>query len=159
MRYLYFSTAWTVIIDIIAWFLVHMGISFISTKLPVRMFDPSHLIYRSPDPLLEKKFYEQSLHIRRWKQKLPDAAVWFSGGFAKKNLSAKDPAYIQRFIAETCRGEFAHWLTILCSALFFLWNEPAVGWLMVCYALFANLPCIFVQRYNRIRLSDSKLKV
>ena len=39
------------------------------------------------------------------------------------------------------------------SPLFFLWNRPWVGGLMVAYGILGNLPCILVQRYNRLRLT------
>ena len=67
-------------------------------------------------------------------------------------IVAKDSAYLARFRVETCRGELAHWL-VFASALFFLWNTPAVGLVMIGYATVANLPCILVQRVNRCRLN------
>ncbi|MCM3126981.1 glycosyltransferase [Paenibacillus provencensis] len=39
----------------------------------------------------------------------------------------------------------------LPAPLFFLWNTPIVG-MMILYALAANLPCIFSLRYNRARI-------
>jgi glycosyl-4,4'-diaponeurosporenoate acyltransferase len=36
--------------------------------------------------------------------------------------------------------------------IFFLWNVWWGGVIMVVYLLFANIPCILLQRYNRARL-------
>jgi hypothetical protein len=47
---------------------------------------------------------------------------------------------------------FPLWWVWLCGWLFFLWNPPWAGWVMVVYATFANFPRIIAQRYNRIRL-------
>ena len=38
-----------------------------------------------------------------------------------------------------------------CAPLFFLWNPWWADLIMLTYALMANLPCIFAQRYNRLR--------
>jgi glycosyl-4,4'-diaponeurosporenoate acyltransferase len=54
---------------------------------------------------------------------------------------------------ETCRGEAVHWIVLFCSGLFFLWNPQWLAWCMVVYAILANLPCIIVQRYNRLRMA------
>ncbi len=40
---------------------------------------------------------------------------------------------------------------MLFAPLFFLWNKPGIGWIMIVYALIENLPLIMAQRYNRIR--------
>ena len=48
--------------------------------------------------------------------------------------------------------ELAHWAVIALAPLFFLWNPPWAGWVMVGYALLASAPFIVAQRYNRFRL-------
>jgi len=73
-------------------------------------------------------------------------------GFPKKRLRERSPEFLAAFARETCRAELAHWLVILGGPLFFLWNRPGVGALMVAYALAENLPLIIAQRYNRARL-------
>jgi glycosyl-4,4'-diaponeurosporenoate acyltransferase len=40
----------------------------------------------------------------------------------------------------------------LFSPVFFVWNIWWVGIVMIVYAMLANMPCIMIQRYNRIRL-------
>jgi glycosyl-4,4'-diaponeurosporenoate acyltransferase len=97
------------------------------------------------------RFYERSFAIKRWKDRLPDAASWFAGGFAKGTLSARDPEYLARFLRETRRGELCHWVAIGCAPAFFIWNPWWGELVIIAYALAANLPCILVQRYNRAR--------
>jgi glycosyl-4,4'-diaponeurosporenoate acyltransferase len=53
---------------------------------------------------------------------------------------------------ETYRGEWSHWLTLALTPIFFLWNPILPDAILVFYALATNLPCIFVQRYNRVVL-------
>ena len=98
-------------------------------------------------------FYESLLHIRAWKSLLPDAGGWFVGGFAKQELKSRQPDYLRQFLEETCRGEWSHFIVMIFAPLFFLFNPPWAGWVMLAYGLLANLPCILVQRYNRRRLA------
>jgi glycosyl-4,4'-diaponeurosporenoate acyltransferase len=72
--------------------------------------------------------------------------------FPKKHLGEKNEPYFNSFLTETCRAELTHWIIMLFAPLFFLWNKPGVGLIMVFYALIENLPLILAQRYNRIRL-------
>jgi glycosyl-4,4'-diaponeurosporenoate acyltransferase len=101
---------------------------------------------------LERGAFYDALRIRRWKDRLPEAGNVFAGGFSKRTLRTRDPAALTRFVAETRRAEWAHWVIMLATPVFLLWSWPWVELVMVAYALIANLPCILVQRYNRIRL-------
>jgi glycosyl-4,4'-diaponeurosporenoate acyltransferase len=100
----------------------------------------------------EALIHERVFQVRSWKDRLPDAAKWFAGGFAKGRLARRDAAYLQRFIRETWRGELCHWCALGCAPIFFLWNPWWADAVIAAYALAANLPCIIVQRYNRIRM-------
>ncbi|WP_270170863.1 hypothetical protein [Paenibacillus sp. SYP-B4298] len=100
----------------------------------------------------EEQFYERALRIRSWKDRVPELGDLFPGGLSKQRLYGYSREALLRFAAETRRGELTHWLAMLPSPLFFLWNSAPSGWLMVGYALAANLPFIAIQRYNRRRL-------
>jgi glycosyl-4,4'-diaponeurosporenoate acyltransferase len=83
---------------------------------------------------------------------MPDGAgLTRNRGFPKKRLEKKERDYFKDFFIETCRAELTHWIIILFAPLFFFWNKPPVGWIMVFYAIAENLPLIAVQRYNRQR--------
>ena len=92
------------------------------------------------------------MRIQLWKDRLPDGGSWLRSGFAKKRLQSRSKDYLERFAAETRRGELTHWLMLLPVPLFALWNNLLGMLIMILYALAANVPCIIVQRYNRIRL-------
>jgi glycosyl-4,4'-diaponeurosporenoate acyltransferase len=136
-------------VNAIAWFLLHMGSSYVITQLPTKWFNPSTFWFRTFKWEQEGKIWDQLFAVKTWKKKMPDGAAWFKKGFAKKKLSNRSPAYLERFVQETCRGEAAHWILLPASFLFFLWNPFYIGIIMVIYALIANAPCIVIQRYNR----------
>lgn len=138
----------TVLIDVLAWLGFHLGISWWVLRWPAAWFTNDQRFRPFP---FERSLYEDIFFIRRWKTYLPDAAPWL-GGFAKKSFQSKDALYARRFLSETRRAEVAHWLTFLVAPIFFLWNPPAVGGVMIVYAALANAPCIMAQRYNRHRL-------
>lgn len=102
--------------------------------------------------------YEERLRIRAWKDRLPEAGALFAGGFAKRGLldPGRGPggrrAVLERYVAETRRAEWVHWVVPTATPVFLVWNDAWVAPVMVLYAVAANGPCLVVQRYNRARL-------
>lgn len=139
--------AWIITLNVFGWPIVQFALAWSFTCMPASWFHPGTA--RSWEE--GGRVYERSLAIRKWKDRLPDAARWFSGGFAKANLRGREPDYLQRFIRETWRGELCHWAALAFTPVFFLWNPLWADGVMVGYAVVANLPCILVQRYNRAR--------
>lgn len=92
------------------------------------------------------------MHVRRWKDLLPDGATWFEGGFPKARLQSHDEAYLRRFAAEARRGELAHAVMLCFIPLFFTYNPPWASAVMTVVGLVLNVPCLLTQRYNRHRL-------
>jgi len=153
MRILTLSAFPTIIIDVCVWFLLHMGISKWLTTWDPKQFNPKSWLYREGGWEGGGRIYKKVFLVHIWKKWLPDAAPWFKGGFAKNGLASLSRSFLERFIIETCRGELTHWISMGIAPIFFLWNAPWVGCLMLIYAVTANLPCIIAQRYNRIRFS------
>ncbi len=143
----------TILIDSAAWLVLHLGLAWAVTQLPASAFSPRGWLFRERGWERGGALYERLFRVHRWKRLLPDGAALFRRGFRKKRLLSRDPAYLARFRVETCRGELAHWLVLASAPLFFLWNPPRVGLLMIGYAVLASLPFIVAQRYNRCRLS------
>lgn len=153
MRIIDLNTLLTVIIDFVAWFIIHMSVALTLVRVPLHRFNCRHWWYRLQRWEKGGNFYQHVFRIKKWKIHLPDGAGFNKKlGFPKKKLESRNPAYLSAFLIETCRAEFTHWVTILFAPLFFLWNPHFVGWIMIGYALLANLPFIMVQRYNRFRL-------
>jgi glycosyl-4,4'-diaponeurosporenoate acyltransferase len=140
--------AWIIVLNVGGWLAIQLGLAWLFTKLPTAWFDaPNAFAWEQAG-----RFYEVVFRIKAWKDRLPDAARWFGGGFAKATLSEKNRAYLERFIRETWRGELCHWAAIACMPGFFLWNPWWGDLIILAYALAANLPCVLAQRYNRLRL-------
>jgi hypothetical protein len=152
MRIWYFSVLWTVFIDCIAWFAIHMGVSYIMTQMHLESFNPQSWAFRKRDWENEGGVYQGIFFVKKWKSLLPEGAALFTQGFRKKHLKGKNKEYVRIFVAETCRSEGVHWVTMMFAPLFFLWNPFWVGVSMILYAVLVNGPCIITQRYNRMRL-------
>ncbi len=95
-------------------------------------------------------FYSKRLKIKQWKDLLPQYIS--RDGFSKKKLDSLSLEYIDRFILETCRGEWAHKKCMLVSVLLLFINRFLVGFAFGGLVVFVNLPYVCIQRYNRIRL-------
>jgi glycosyl-4,4'-diaponeurosporenoate acyltransferase len=152
MRIIHLPTFWTVVIDIIAWFVIHMGVVYVMVRISLRRFDPESLLCRSGKWERDGHLYQDVFKIRKWKKYLPDGApVLGKNGFPKSKLTSRQRVYFKTFLAETCRAEWTHWIIMLFAPFFFLWNTVAVGFIMIFYAAAENLPLIMAQRYNRCR--------
>ncbi|MBR2578905.1 MAG: hypothetical protein IKE41_02065 [Clostridia bacterium] len=116
-------------------------------------FDPKKSIYKIHKWETENDFYNQTLKIKRWKDKLPQYTA--KNGFSKKqmkNISEMKPEYIKDFIVETCRGEWDHLMCCAYTLISFWINPLFYATLFSCIVIFCNLPFIAIQRYNRLRL-------
>lgn len=139
---------WVVVLNVAGWPIIQIGLAWWFTRLPEQLFEaPASYGWE-----IKGRVYERIFGIKRWKDRLPDAARWFGGGFAKATLDTTKPEYLRRFIRETWRGELCHWCAIAFTPVFFLWNPWWGNAVIVIYAITANLPCILAQRYNRLRL-------
>lgn len=142
---------WTTLLNVLAWLVIQLGLAWLMTRIPVARFNPRSALARLWPWEDSGRGYEKFFVIKRWKDRLPDAASWFKGGFAKANLRAVTPEFLERFLRETWRGELTHWLALLTLPMFAIWNP---GWgvaVNAAYAVALNIPCILVQRYNRGR--------
>ena len=139
--------AWVIVLNVAGWPVLQFGLAWAFLRMPVAWFNPP------PAASWERggRVYERAFAVKRWKDRLPDAARWFGGGFAKGSLAGAERDYLRRFVRETWRGELCHWYALACTPVFFLWNPPWADLVMTAYALAANLPCILAQRYNRAR--------
>lgn len=95
--------------------------------------------------------YER-LGVRRLKRLYPEGGAW-AGGESKARLpSLRDASGVRRYIVETRRAEWVHWIACLSwipAAFFVPW------WLTLALAivtLTVNLIPIAIVRYNRVRL-------
>jgi len=149
----------TILLDIAAWMIIHVGVSYLMTHIPLNLFNTGFWLYQQTKWEKDGRIYARIFRLRKWKKRLPDGAALFKKGFQKKHLNGLDGTYLDNFIKETCRAELTHWIMFLFSAVFFIWNPWWVGIVMIVYAILVNVPCIIIQRYNRIRLKRAYSKL
>ena len=139
------------VVNILGWPLIHLATGFVALRLPARLFAEDNWLTESRSWERDGNFYRNWLAVRKWKSLLPDGAPWL-GGMAKKKIQTRNSTYLEQFLWETRRAEWAHWCMFSFLPFFFLWNPPWACLVMTAYASAANLPCIVAQRYNRISL-------
>lgn len=136
-------------IDIVAWFIVQVGLGLVVFNFPPRWYD-----YRRPCfhvSTREEAFY-RSIRLHRWKKYLPEYPGIGRHRFAKRHLDETKPDYLRRFITSTCRVEMVHVIVMLPLPFFIIWNSPFMFSLNIIYCVAMNVPFWMIQRFNRPRL-------
>ena len=151
MRVVHLSKPRTVLLDVAAWGVVHAATGYVAPRLPVSRLQRDGHLLRIRGWEADGHVYTRTLRIKRWKDRVPEAGALFAGGISKAHLPEDAAGGLDRFVQETRRAELAHWWAAGCSPLFVLWNPPYAVPLLVAYGAGANLPCIAIQRYNRLR--------
>ena len=150
------SHGWAVVADCAVWAVGGTATGYLTHRVSIRHWGRDSWLTRPRAFEQRPGFYEERLRIKRWKAKLPEAGALFPDGFSKRHLQAAsrldDVAYYQRFVVETRRAEVTHWIVLAFGPWFYLWNPWWLATAMVAYGVIANLPCIAIQRYNRLRL-------
>ena len=141
-----------IIVNIIAWGFFHFFISYLCFKIPLSFFLKKHSFFEMKKWEQSGRIWQKLLLVRKWKSFLIDGSSIAKKSYDKSHLHGKRGDDLIVFAAETKRAELTHFLLIVPAPLFFLWNPIWAGWIMIIYALIANLPFIIVQRYNRGRI-------
>jgi glycosyl-4,4'-diaponeurosporenoate acyltransferase len=139
-----------VLVDSLVWLLWSALVGFGLSKVPPGALVADRWVTRLRPIERDGRAYER-LRIRRWKDLLPEAGSAF-GGQSKRHLLGSARPDLERFAAETRRAELVHWSILAATPLFGLWNPAPLFAGMVAYGVFANVPCIAIQRYNRARI-------
>lgn len=145
---------YTNIFIILGW---HLLICLICKNLKDASFDYNRDAYKTKYWENDGHFYQKRLKIKLWKDYLPQYIS--KNGFSKNNLDSLSIDYIDKFILETCRGEWAHKKCMLISVLLFFFNRFCIGVFFGSIVLFINLPYVCIQRYNRIRFLRIRKKL
>jgi glycosyl-4,4'-diaponeurosporenoate acyltransferase len=126
--------------------------TLIPQKLPLSTYNYRRWLYRERPWERGGEIYQKFFRVRRWKAKLPDIGDFFKWRFSKKHLKKPSQSYIETFLTESCKAEFAHWMIILSSPVFLLLGGPKSFAQFFLISVALNLPYIIIQRYNRPRL-------
>lgn len=126
--------------------------TLIPEKLPVSAYNYKLWLYKERKWEHGGEIYEKLFLVKRWKSRLPDIGDFFKWRFSKRHFKNININYIQTFLIESCKAEFAHWMIILSSFLFLFWGGPSMFFKFFMLSVVLNLPYIIIQRYNRPRL-------
>jgi glycosyl-4,4'-diaponeurosporenoate acyltransferase len=137
---------------VVGWVIWSVFIGFIGYKLPLQLLETDTCLTQLRFWEQDKQWYEKVIQIKLWKDLLPEAGGFFQGGFAKNSIEGGKSTVMLRFLAETRRAEYVHAVIWLFWLFTILWTpmEGVIINLLVGTAF--NLPCLLVQRYNRLRL-------
>lgn len=152
MRLVFLPEFNALLIDIIAWVVIHVSVGYWSAKIPARWFNPEHLFYRTHPWEKGGEIYQRIFRVRSWKKFIPNGRALYPNTFSLQKMPTLTREYLERWLRESCRAEFCHWLMIVPGFFFFLWNSVEMGWGMVVYAVLNNLVPIVMQRFNRPRI-------
>jgi glycosyl-4,4'-diaponeurosporenoate acyltransferase len=141
-----------VVANVLAWLVWVIAVGYVAHVQPLRRVDHDTWLTRARAFEDGGRWYERVLHIKQWKDRLPEGGSFFKGGFAKRSIAGGDADVMQRFVAETRRAEYAHWVMMFGGVLFVPWNPWWADVFNVLLGVAINTPCLLVQRYNRLRL-------
>lgn len=136
------------------------GLTCILCKIiDVKHFDECKKRYQPKAWEDNGRWYSSVLKINKWKDLIPQYIA--NGGFSKEHfgLSNLDLSYINRFILETCRAEWAHSLYALVVIPMLLINELALGITLSALMIVFSFLTVSIQRYNRFRLQKIRRKL
>ncbi len=97
--------------------------------------------------------YER-LGVLWWKRRFPEGGDW-AGGETKSRLpDLDDPAAVGRYIVETRRAEWVHWLSDLSVVPIAFFAEWWIFLAFLIVTIIVNTIAIMIVRYNRLRLLE-----
>jgi glycosyl-4,4'-diaponeurosporenoate acyltransferase len=138
--------------SIVAWVVIGFTTGFGVHRIPLRRLERDNWLTRPRKFEDGGRFYERRLHIRSWKDKLPEKGDIFPGGFSKRTITDRSDGFLERFAAETRRAETVHWMNAVSGPLFLVWCSWPLGVVMICFGWAGHLPFVCIQRYNRSRI-------
>jgi len=144
------STGVAVALDAAAWASWSFVVGLVGARLTSTTVAHDSWLTRTRRFECDARCYE-AVGIRRWKDSLPEFGA-FAGGRSKRHLPGHDADSLATFAGEARRAEYVHWAIIAALPAFAMWNPASLFAAMVAYAVAANIPCIAIQRYNRVRI-------
>ena len=139
----------------VAW---HYAVLFVCISLDEAVFSPDRKMYRCHKWERGGKFYSDVFKINKWKDTLPQHIG--KDGFSKEHIEDVSIEYLDRFILETCRGEWNHRMNcVFVVVLFGINGVTIVSVVLSVMTVAGNIPFAAIQRYNRFRLQKLRKTV
>lgn len=126
--------------------------TLISTRLPERFYYFRNWIFRERGWEKHGEFYQRVFRVKRWKDRLPEISDFIKSTFPKKSVKEFSSEYVEKFLLESCRAEFAHWCIIFSTLIFLFFGGLESFASMLAVSVLLNTPFIIIQRYNRPRI-------
>ena len=121
--------------------------SFIVNSLEYKDLKKLYPLYKTRKWEKNGKIYQKYFKVKQWKDYIPSISA-----FDKKNLSRDiNPEYINQYLLESIRAELCHDIIIVFALVFIIITPDSVNEEIIAWTVFANVPCIIIQRYNRPR--------
>jgi glycosyl-4,4'-diaponeurosporenoate acyltransferase len=136
----------------VLWLGWSLGVGAAANQLPLSWLSAPGSDRPLDEAATALKRYERWWLIRRWKPWIPDAGHVLPGGIRKASLMGRDRAGLERLLAETRRAELVHWALWPAWLVTALWLPPQGVVINLVFATLFNLPCLLLQRYNRLRV-------
>ena len=153
------ASIWTILfVNVILAAVWHFMMFIACLKVKLSRFDPKLRFYQAKSWEKNGRWYSKYLKINAWKDHLPQHTG--KDGFTKEHMENHITlSYLDRFIMETCRGEWDHWMCSLYMIVSLIINPFWIGLLLGILVLVGNLPFIAIQRYNRFRLQTLRKRM
>lgn len=139
-------------INLLIFIMISISMTLVCEKMPVKIYYYRKWLFRERKWENGGHIYEHLFGVKRWKSFMPDISDFIKWRFNKKHLEQSGSEYLSVFIVESCKSEFTHWMIIMSTLFFHLWNNMTTTVFFFIMALILNLPYIIIQRYNRPRL-------
>lgn len=152
MQIFFISDKQIVILAFILWFMFQVLAARISHQVPDHLLSTDNFLFKSRKWERDGEIYSQIFKVKKWKKFLPDGAAINKNDYRKKNITDFSEENLHFFLRESCRAELNHLIAITPFWFFGLFAPLKVVGYMLIYALFINVPCIIVQRFNRPRI-------
>lgn len=125
---------------------------FFGLVLSHRHYRTDRLPWRSLPFEQNGRFWDRTLKVRRWMNRVPDMSRLMPDMVPKRIASGARAADVERLIRETCVAELTHdLLSIAGFGCVLIWDGMG-GWILSLMFCVGNIPFAIIQRYNRPRL-------
>jgi glycosyl-4,4'-diaponeurosporenoate acyltransferase len=117
---------------------------------------PRRWLRRDAGPLhltrMENRDRYERAGIGWLKRHYPELGSWFGGESKSRLPTLSDPASVDRYVVETRRAEWVHWLSCLTPLPVLLFAPMWLVAVLWAITLGINAIAIAIVRYNRLRL-------
>mgnify|MGYP000860136703 FL=1 len=106
MRKIFLTGIQTFFLDIVMWVIFHLSIGYWSSRIPVNLFNPESLLFKTRKWEKNGLVYEKVFKIRSWKDHFPSGAAFYQDAYEIQHIDEFSIENVRTWILESCRSEF-----------------------------------------------------